>query len=54
MLKCVTEVCDCRRVGHGIRKESEWWNDKVRIAVLQKRKVFEQWLKKRTEQSLDE
>ena len=54
VLECDTEVCGCRRVGQGTRNGSEWWNDKVRIAVLQKRKVFEEWLKKRTEQSLDE
>ena len=41
VLECATEVCGCRRVGQGIRKGGEWWNDKVRIAVVQKRKVFE-------------
>ena len=39
-LKCATEVCGCRGVGRGIRKGSEWWNDKVRIAVLQKKQGF--------------
>ena len=33
VLKCATEVCGCRRVGHWIRKGSEWWNEKVRLAV---------------------
>ena len=44
VLKCATEVCGCRRVGQRIRKGSECWNEKVRLAVLQKRKIFEQWL----------
>ena len=54
MLECATEVCGCRRVGQRIRKGSEWWNDKVRIAVVQKKKVFEQWLQQGTEQAFDE
>ena len=33
---------------------SEWCNDKVRIAVLQKRKIFEQWLQQGTEQTFEE
>ena len=32
-----TEVCGCRRVEQGKTKGGEWWNDKVRIAVIQKR-----------------
>ena len=42
VLKCATVVCGCRWEGQGIRKMSEWWNGKVRIAVLRKRMVFEQ------------
>ena len=38
MLECATEVFGCRRVGQGIRKGSEWWNDKVMIVVLQKKR----------------
>ena len=30
---------------------SEYWTDKVKIAVLQTRKVFEQWLQQRSEQT---
>ena len=43
-----------RWVGQGIRKRSEWWDYKVRLAVLHKRRVFEQWLQKGTEQAFDE
>ena len=53
VLKCVTEVCVYRRVGQGIGKRSKWLNDKVRIAVLQKRKVFEQSLQQRSEETFD-
>ena len=49
LLKCATEVCGCRRVGQGITKGIEWWNDKVRIAVLQKKMIFELWLQQRLE-----
>ena len=41
-------------MGQKKRKGSELWNDKVRVAVLQKRKVFEQWLQQGTEQAFDE
>ena len=47
VLKRATEVCGCRRVWG---KGSKWWRDKVRSAVLQKRKVFEQCLQQRSEQ----
>ena len=43
-LKCASEVCGYRRVGQGITKGGEWWNDKVRNSVLQKRNVLEQLL----------
>ena len=52
VLKFATEVCGWRQVVQGIRKGIEWWNDKVRLAVLQKRKIFEQWLQQGTKQAL--
>ena len=36
------------------KKGSEWWNDKVRLAVLQKRKVYEKGLQQETEQVFEE
>ena len=41
VLKRAMEVCGCRLVRKGMRNGSEWWNDKVKSTVLQKRKVFE-------------
>ena len=41
-------------VEQGKTKGSEWWNDKLRIAVLQKRKVFEPELQQGSEQALGE
>ena len=35
------------------RKRGEWWNYKVKSAILQKRKVFEQWLQIRSEKAFD-
>ena len=40
-------------MGQEIRKASERLNDKVRIAVLQKGKVFEQWQQQKSEQAFD-
>ena len=53
MFKCATEVCGCRLIGQKIRKRNGCWNDEVKSAVLQKRKVFEQWLQQRSEQTFD-
>ena len=53
VLKCATEVFVVVDGWQGIRKRSELWNDKLRIAVLQKRKIFEQWLQKGSEQAFD-
>ena len=40
-------------MGQGKRKR-EWWNDKVRITVLDESNVFEQWLQKGTEEAFQE
>ena len=53
-MECATEVCGCRHVGQVIRKGGKWWNDEARIAVVQNRKVFEQWLQRETEKAYDE
>ena len=45
--KCAKEVCGMRRVGKGIRKGSEWWNDKVKKAVNEKKWMYEEWLQKK-------
>ena len=54
VLKCATEVCGCGQVGRGIRKRRYRWNDKVRITVLPKRKVFKLWLQQESEKVFDE
>ena len=38
------DVCGKRYVGGGIRKGSEWWNDRLKEKVEEKRKVFGEWL----------
>ena len=38
----------------GGARDKKGWNDEVRIAVLEKRKVFEQWLQQGTEQAFKE
>ena len=47
MLKDGAEVCGYRRVGGGKRKGSEWWNDRVKRAVEEKKRSFEEWLQGR-------
>ena len=38
------EVCGTRRVGRGLRKGSEWWNEEVKLAVSEKKRAYEVWL----------
>ena len=43
--KSAMEVCGKRRVrGQGIRKGSEWWNDRVKKVLREKRQMYERWL----------
>ena len=40
-----TEVCGKRSVREqGIRKGSEWWNDRVKKVLREKRQMYERWL----------
>ena len=39
-----SEVCGKRKVGGGIRKGSEWWNEGVKLKVKEKKKAYEEWL----------
>ena len=39
-----SNVCGKRFVGGGVRRESEWWNDGVKMKVEEKRRAFEEWL----------
>ena len=44
VLKCSAAVFGCRLVGQRIRKESVWWNVKIRSAVaITVRQVFGKW-----------
>jgi len=45
--KCMKEVCGVRRVGHGIRRGSEWWNEDVKKVVKEKKSMYEEWLQKK-------
>ena len=44
LVKNATDICGKRYVGGGIRKGSEWWNDRVRRKVEEKRKAYGEWL----------
>ena len=52
VMKC-TDVCGMRRVGGQIRKGSEWWNEEVGRAVAEKRRAFEEWLRRRDRVTYD-
>ena len=41
---CASNVCGKRVVGGGIRKGSEWWNERVKIKVEEKKRAYEEWL----------
>ena len=40
--ECTNDVCVLRRVGGQRRKGSEWWNEEVGRAVVEKRRAFEE------------
>ena len=40
------DVCAMRNVDRKSRKESEWWNEEVGVAVSKKNRTFEQWLQR--------
>ena len=46
ILKCAMNVCGVRKVGGNRRKGSEWWNEEVEAAVLEKRRAYEEWLQR--------
>ena len=43
-VKHASEVCGKRVVGGSRRRGSEWWNEEVKVKVLEKKKAFEEWL----------
>ena len=42
------KVCGYCKVGMGMRKGSEWWNDSMKKLVEEKKKLFEEWLQKQS------
>ena len=51
LVRCAVEVCGKRKVGRGVRKGSEWWNENVREAVNAKKRAFEDWLRRGCEEA---
>ena len=39
-----SDVCGKRFVGGCMRKGSEWWNERVKMKVEEKKRAFEEWL----------
>ena len=39
-----SDVCGKRFVGGCMKKGSEWWNEGVKMKVLEKKRAFEEWL----------
>ena len=48
VMRRTEEVCGMRKVGSGIRKGSEWWNENTRRIVREKKMAFETWLQNRS------
>ena len=44
LMGCASDVCGKRFVGGGIRKGSEWWNERVKKKVEEKKRAYEDWL----------
>ena len=44
VLECASDVCGNRIVGGGIRKGSEWWNERVKMKVEEKKRAYVEWL----------
>ena len=44
VMGCASDVCGKRVVGGGIRKGSEWWNERVKMKVEEKKRAYEEWL----------
>ena len=53
VMECTNDVCGMRRVGGQTRKGSEWWNEEVGKAGAEKRKAFEEWLRRRDRVTYD-
>ena len=53
VLRSASEVCGRRRVGGGVRKGSEWWNEEVEVAVGEKRRAFEEWLQRKNAETYE-
>ena len=39
-----SDVCGKRFVGGCMRRGSEWWNERVKMKVEEKKRAFEKWL----------
>ena len=45
------KVCGMRKVGNNTSKKTRaWWNDKVKEAIKQKKKLYKKWIKSKTDE----
>ena len=44
VMGCASDICGKRIVGGGIRKGSEWWNERVKMKIEEKKRAYEEWL----------
>ena len=44
VMECTNNICGVRHVCGQRRMGSECWNEKVGVAVAEKRRAFEEWL----------
>ena len=54
IMRCATEVCGKRVFGRGVRRGSEWWNDRVREVVTEKRRAYERWLQRKDAEAYEQ
>ena len=53
VMGCANDVCGKRIVGGGIRKGSEWWNERVKMKVEEKKRAYEEWLQCKNDESYE-
>ncbi|XP_035664606.1 uncharacterized protein LOC118408089 [Branchiostoma floridae] len=50
LLDCLKNTCGKKRHGKGQRKATKWWNDEVKEAVREKKRLYKVWVKSQTQE----
>ncbi|XP_035680006.1 uncharacterized protein LOC118418267 [Branchiostoma floridae] len=50
LLDCLMSKCGKKKNGRGQRKATKWWNDEVKEAVREKKRLYKVWVKSQTQE----